>query len=135
MNDKNTQEFSHPRLISVFDIVNPVMSYKYFYLSILDTLWVSNIIDFGCGTWLLTHEFISPERIITGIDPFSELIEKAKERDVGHNIRWLVDSDFDTIPDTSVDIVLLSGHVAQFLIEEKIWKDFLYGASRILKKW
>ena len=34
----NHSEFSHPRLVSIFDTVNPTESYKDFYLGILDTL-------------------------------------------------------------------------------------------------
>ncbi len=133
MKNKNSQEFSHPRLVSIFDIVNPIENYRGLYASLVNDFSARSIVDFGCGTWLLTCEFIAPERIITGIDPFPELIESAKARDVHGSINWLVGSDFDTIADASVDMILLSGHVSQFLITEIEWTEFLRGAQRILR--
>ena len=62
------------------------------------------------------------ERKITGIDPSRELIQQAKQRDTDNRIDWVVASHFDDLPDASVDIVLLSGHVAQFLIDELDWQ-------------
>ena len=65
------------------------------------------------------------ERKITGIDPSRELIQQAKQRDTDNRINWVVASRFDDLPDASVDIVLLSGHVAQFLTDEESWQRFL----------
>jgi predicted RNA methylase len=55
MNDVPTfSEFSDPRLVAIYDTVNPIAEYETFYLDLAAKLSASSIIDFGCGTGLLT---------------------------------------------------------------------------------
>ena len=63
------REFSDPRLVAVYDTVNPIAEYETFYLDLAAKLSASSIIDIGCGTGLLTCSWarLTPCVVLKGV--------------------------------------------------------------------
>ncbi|TSC68775.1 MAG: type 11 methyltransferase [Parcubacteria group bacterium Gr01-1014_56] len=62
-------EFSDPRLVAIYDTVNPIESYQAFYLTLAKRLSASTIIDLGCGSGLLTCELAKQGHHMIGVEP------------------------------------------------------------------
>jgi SAM-dependent methyltransferase len=62
-------EFYDPRLVAIYDTVNPVAEYERFYLDLAAKLSASSIIDIGCGTGLLTCELAKRGHRLIGLPP------------------------------------------------------------------
>jgi 2-polyprenyl-3-methyl-5-hydroxy-6-metoxy-1,4-benzoquinol methylase len=52
---RTISELSDPRLVAIYDTVNPIAEYETFYLDLAAKRSASSIIDIGCGTGLLTR--------------------------------------------------------------------------------
>jgi 2-polyprenyl-3-methyl-5-hydroxy-6-metoxy-1,4-benzoquinol methylase len=70
----NLNEFYDPRLVAIYDTVNPVAEYERFYLDPASKLSASSIIDIGCGTGLLTCELAKRGHRLFGIEPSKAIL-------------------------------------------------------------
>src|SRR5918994_1245496 len=62
-------EFSDPRLVEIYDTVNPIGEYEAFYLDLAAKLSAETIVDIGCGTGLLTCEWVQRGHRLIGVEP------------------------------------------------------------------
>src|SRR3712207_9142716 len=79
-------EFSDPRLVAIYDTVNPIAEYETFYLDLAARLSASSIIDVGCGTGLLTCELAKRGHRLTGVEPSGEMLTLARRRRCGDQV-------------------------------------------------
>jgi hypothetical protein len=63
----NLNEFYDPRLVAVYDTVNPIAEYQAFYLDLASKPSAASIIDTGCGTGLLTCELARRGHRLIGV--------------------------------------------------------------------
>jgi 2-polyprenyl-3-methyl-5-hydroxy-6-metoxy-1,4-benzoquinol methylase len=80
--------YTDPRLAELYDLANPLGADSAFYLRMADETHARVIVDFGCGTGLLTREFASGERSVTGIDPAPAMLAIARRNDPGELDPW-----------------------------------------------
>lgn len=113
-------EFYDPRLVDLYDQVNPVDEYAPFVLATATRLGSRNVVDLGCGTGLLTQRLIDAGFEVTGIEPSGPMLDRARSRDQDQRGRWLQGSA-ERVADLGADLVLMTGHVAQFFLEEDDW--------------
>ena len=81
-------EFSDPRLVAVYDTVNPIAEYETFYLDLAAKLSASSIIDIACGTGLLTCELAKRGHRLIGVDPSNAMLALARRRACGGQVEW-----------------------------------------------
>lgn len=126
------QEFYDPRLVAVYNTVCALGDEKQFYIKLAKDLSVKTIVDLGCGTGLLTIELAKLGYQVIGVEPSSLMLDVAKKNSEGLEIKW-VQGDASSLKEFNVDLVIMTGHVAQFHIENEQWQNTLKSIYKSLK--
>lgn len=116
--------FSDNRLVKIYDDFDPDRSDLDPYIQMLKEVNAHHVIDLGCGTGSLAL-LLSKEGIqVLGVDPAKASIEIAKSKQGAERIKWLV-GDASVLPVNFADAVVMTGNVAQAIIEPKQWSEAL----------
>ena len=110
-------EFSDPRLVAIYDTVNPIAEYETFYLELAARLAATSIIDIGCGTGLLTFELAKRGHRMIGVEPAPAMLAVARRRLSWMNVQWN-EEDASRLGDERADLAIMTGHVAQFFLDD-----------------
>jgi SAM-dependent methyltransferase len=127
-------EFSDPRLVAIYDTVNPYApnAQPGFYSRLAAEVRAASIVDLGCGTGLITCELAGQGYRLTGVDPAPAMVEIARHRRYGDRVRWAV-GDASRLGTPDADLAIMTGHVAQFFLTDESWHAALvalHGALR-----
>ncbi len=125
-------EFRDPRLASLYDVLNPFGDDLEFWCLAAKNLSASSIIDFGCGTGALTCELAKRGHQMIGVEPAKAMLEIAQRRQGSEHVRW-IEGGAEKLDGLQADLVLMTSHVAQFLLDEEECKATLksiYSALR-----
>jgi SAM-dependent methyltransferase len=117
-------EFSDPRLVAIYDTVNPIAEYKTFYLELAEKLSAASIVDIGCGSGLLTCELAKQRYEMIGVEPSHGLLELARRRPGCEKVKW-IEGYVQQLDDTKADLAIMTGHVAQFFLDDACWRAAL----------
>jgi SAM-dependent methyltransferase len=120
--DEPIAEFSDPRLVAIYDTVNAYEpnTQPRFYRDLAAELRARSIIDVGCGTGLITCDLAQQGHHLIGLDPAPAMIEAARQRPGGEQVRWIV-GDISKLGELNADLAIMSGHVAQFFLTDASW--------------
>ncbi|MEO1286180.1 MAG: class I SAM-dependent methyltransferase [Chloroflexota bacterium] len=121
---KLDKHYTDPRLVAIYDIENPRGIDTDFYLALADELNAKRIIDLGCGTGLLTCEFVTSEREVIGIDPSSAMLAVAKQQANAEKVTW-IEGDASAIGQAQADLLVMTGNVAQIFLDDDEWLSAL----------
>lgn len=141
-------EFSDPCLVAIYDTVNPIAEYRAFYIELAAKLagarQVSSIIDIGCGSGQLTCELAKQGHHLIGVEPSSAMLNLARRRaatdlvaaeltaaDIG-TVEW-IHGGAQSLGQFEADLAIMTGHVAQFFLEDEIWHGALASIHKALK--
>src|SRR5271154_6606020 len=85
-------EFTDPRQVLIYDAVN---SYEPgtqpdFYLGVAAEVGAQTVVDFGCGTGIITHEFATRGYRTMGVDPSPLMLEVARQKPGADGVRWVL---------------------------------------------
>ena len=125
-------EFYDPRLVAIYDTVNPIAGYEGFYLDLAAKLPASTIIDVGCGTGLLTCELAKRGHRLIGVEPSSAMLALARRRACGERVDW-VEGDALGLGEVGADLALMTGHVAQIIRDDEVWSATLAAIRKALR--
>ena len=125
-------EFTNPNLVAIYDAVNPIGTYTDFYLKLAKSLNAKKVIDLGCGTGLLSHELVKQGHDIIGIEPAPAMLEQAKQK-YDNEAQWIVGSTEKLHAGMQADLTIMTGHVAQFFLEDTAWHQALHNIHQALK--
>ena len=125
-------EFSDSRLVALYDTLNPFATDTQFYLELAAKLSASTIVDLGCGTGLLTCELAKCGYRMIGIEPASAMLEVARHRPHAGQVEW-VEGDASKLGRIRADLVIMTGHVAQFFLDDIAWRVALTNIHRSLR--
>ncbi len=131
MSEAESKQFTNPLLVEAYDSINDLGEDAVFWLKETDRLAPKNIIDFGCGTGLLTCELAKKGYEVVGIDPASPMIHLAKEKPFAEKINWIV-GDYSALEGCSADLLLMTSHVAQFLLTDDEFNGMLKNAFKAI---
>jgi SAM-dependent methyltransferase len=129
--EPNLNEFYDPRLVAIYDKVNPIAEYQTFYLDLAAKLSASSISDIGCGTGLLTCELAKRGHRLIGIEPSKAMLEVARRRACGKRVEW-IEGDALRLGALRADLVIMTGHVAQFFLDDEDWHSALIAIREAL---
>jgi SAM-dependent methyltransferase len=121
-------EFYDPRLVAIYDSVNPIAEYETFYLDLASKLSASSVIDIGCGTGLLTCALAKRGHRLIGVEPSKAMLEVARRRACNEQVEW-IEGDALGLGERRADLAIMTGHVAQFFLDDEGWHSAL-GAIR-----
>lgn len=125
-------EFYDPRLVAVYNTICALGDEKEFYIKLANDLSVKSIVDLGCGTGLLTIDLAKIGYQMIGVEPSKLMLDVAQKNSEGLGIKW-IQGDAASLKDFNADLVIMTGHVAQFHIEEEQWKNALKSIYKALK--
>ena len=126
------REFHDPRLVAIYDTVNPIAQYQRFYLELAEKLPASSIIDIGCGTGLLTCELAKRGHKMIGVEPSSTMLDAARLRTDVEDVRW-IEGDVTKLNGLQADLAIMTGHVAQFFLDDESWNEALKAVRKALR--
>lgn len=119
------------RLVALYDDDNPDGPDHDFYRALADESGARSVIDLGCGTGILTVTLAEPDRRVVGIDPSATMLDHARGRPGAAAVTW-VHGDSRQLPETSVDLAVMTGNVAQHIGDED-WARTLLDLRRALR--
>ncbi len=129
-----TPEFTDPRQVAIYDAVN---SYEPgtqpdFYLGVAEEVSAETVVDLGCGTGIITLEFARRGYRMIGVDPSPVMLEMALQKPGAEGVQW-VQGEAGQLGTTRADLVIMSGHVAQFILKDGDWLEALAGVKEALR--
>jgi len=127
----NYSEFSDLRLVAIYDSLNGLGDDVEFICKLASKLEAHSVIDFGCGTGLLTNELAKRGYQTVGIEPSAAMLDVAEHKLDSKKVKW-VEGSFEKLEGLQTDLVLMTSHVAQFFLEETKWKAVLKAAHNSL---
>lgn len=124
--------YTDPRLVDLYDSDNPRGVDTDFYVQLADDLQAHTILDFGCGTGLLTRELAVDGRRVIGIDPAAAMLAYARRQPGAERVQW-IEGDASALGTTDADLVLMTGNVAQVFLDDAEWAATLQAIHAALR--
>jgi SAM-dependent methyltransferase len=127
-------EFEDPRLVAIYETVNAYApgTQPDFYLALAEELGARSVVDLGCGTGLITRQFAARGLEVIGIDRAPRMLEVARSRPNSERVRWLLGGP-EQAQGANADLAIMSGHVAQFFLDDESWRAALEGLRAALR--
>lgn len=122
-----SKQFSNPLLVQAYDSINALGDDADFWFREIKRLAPKSIIDFGCGTGILTCELATQGYNTIGIDPFGAMLEIARKKPNADKVRW-IEGNYTKLQGLRSDLLLMTSHVAQFLLTDEEWNGLLNNA-------
>jgi ubiquinone/menaquinone biosynthesis C-methylase UbiE len=123
--------FAEPRLVGIYDALDADRSDLDAYLEIVEEFAARSVLDIGCGTGsyvcLLARRGIG----VFGFDPAAASLEVARRKPGADKVSW-IHGDVSALPPLDVDMVTMTGNVAQVFITDDQWAAVLATARRVL---
>ena len=82
----------------------------------------ARVADVGCGTGRLTVALAAAGHEVTGVDPALASLSRARDRPQGDSVHWILGTATALAPSV-FDSVVMTAHVAQFLITDEEWEE------------
>ncbi|MDV6011109.1 methyltransferase domain-containing protein [Haloechinothrix sp. LS1_15] len=125
-------EYTDPRLVRLYDAVCSGRHDIDFYLGLAREYAAWRVVDIGCGTGRLACELAALGCEVTGVDPAPAMIEFARNRPGGTAVRW-VEGHAGTVGELGADLAVMTGHVAQVIVDDWQWHRTLRAAWQALR--
>lgn len=124
--------FSHPRLAAIYDAVDGDRSDLDHYIELVDELGATSVLDVGCGTGEFACRLAEQGTLVTGLDPAAASIAVARQKPQADGVRWIKASAVDA-PRLEVDVITMTGNVAQVFLTDEEWTSVLMAAWHALR--
>ncbi|MDR5764603.1 MULTISPECIES: bifunctional 2-polyprenyl-6-hydroxyphenol methylase/3-demethylubiquinol 3-O-methyltransferase UbiG [unclassified Caballeronia] len=122
--------YDDPRLVALYDVLNPFAADTAFYLALAQS--ARHVVDLGCGTGLLACELAKRGHRVTGIDPSPQMLRVARSRPDGDEVTW-IEGDASALPFVgAADLLVMTGHVAQVFLDDDAFLATLKAARRAI---
>ena len=119
--------FEEPRLAEIYDALDPVRTDLDAYVDLAHEWRAHSVLDVGCGTGTLACLLAQRGMEVTAVDPAAASIEMARRKPWADRVRWLV-GDATSLPVLQqVDLVTMTGNVAQVFLTDEEWQSSLDG--------
>lgn len=109
--------YEHPKLAEIYDLDSGWSIDRDFYLSLPGTARKS-ILDLGCGTGLICDAYAEKGHEVTGVDPAEAMLDVARRKPHGKNIEWVQSFAQGYQSDKRFDLIIMTGHAFQVLLED-----------------
>ena len=124
--------FEHPRLVAIYDALDPDRSDLDVYAAIASQLGASRVLDLGCGTGTFALLLADGGLEVTGVDPASGSIGVARAKPGAERVHW-IHGDATALPPMQVDLVTMTANVAQAIVDPPDWEATLSAAYQALR--
>lgn len=124
--------FRNPRLAAIYDALDGDRSDLDLYLSLAHEYNADRILDVGCGTGSFAVLLAGRGIDVTAVDPAEASLAVARAKPDGQRVRW-IHGDARSLPPLQVDLVTMTGNVAQAIVSPAEWAATLAGARAALR--
>ena len=123
--------FEEPSLARLYNPFDPDRSDLDAYRSIVGELGARRVLDIGCGTGTFACMLGRDGVEVVGLDPALASLEIARKKPGAESVRW-VHGDVGALPPLTVDLVTMTGNVAQVFVTATEWKSVLDAVHGLL---
>ncbi len=95
-----------------------------FYLTLARAVGAGSVVDIGCGTGALAVDLARRGCHVIGVDRADAMLDVARARPGGDAVDWIHGYAVD-VPRAVADLVVMTGHVAQYFIDDNDWARLL----------
>jgi SAM-dependent methyltransferase len=121
--------YSEPRLAALYDPLDPDRPDLEVYAAMAAEFGARSVLDIGCGTGAFACLLASRGFSVTGLDPALASLDLGRAKPSGDRVRW-VHGPAAALPPLQVDLVTMTGNVAQVFLTDDEWFAVL-GAARM----
>jgi SAM-dependent methyltransferase len=116
--------YADKQLAALYDALNPPGPETGFFVSLASEASQQHrrpaqVLDMGCGTGRLACELAAHGHQVTGADPAAAMLDVARARPGGDRVRWIQTGAAQLAERTRYDLIVLTGHVFQLLLEDR----------------
>jgi SAM-dependent methyltransferase len=124
--------FEDPRLAATYDAFEGQRPDLEAYLRIAEELNAQRVLDVGCGTGTFALLLAARGLEVIGLDPARALLELASGKPDADRVRW-VQRSASAAPPLGVDLVTMTGNVAQAIVTAEEWDGALQAIHAALR--
>ncbi len=124
--------YENPRLAALYDPLDPDRSDLEVYAAMAAEFGARDVLDIGCGTGTFGCLLAARGFTVTGLDPARGSLDIARSKPFADKVRW-VHGTVSDLPDLQVDLVTMTGNVAQVFLTDAEWDAVLGAARRVLR--
>ncbi len=123
--------FADPRLAAIYDALDTPRHDLEAYLAIVEEFGARSVLDVGCGTGIFACLLAERGLTVTGIDPAAASLASAREKPHADKVTWLLGTT-NALPPLRVDLVTMTGNVAQVFLADEDWSSTLKASRGVL---
>jgi SAM-dependent methyltransferase len=124
--------FAHPRLAAIYDALDPDRGDLDAYVRLAEEFAARRVLDVGCGTGVFALLLADRGIEVVGVDPAEASLEVARGKPGSERVCW-IRGDAKALPPLRVDLVTMTGNVAQAIADSSGWRETLSGACTALR--
>lgn len=104
-----------------------------FYLALARQLAPASTADVGAGTGLFCSLLADSggKLRVTGVEPQQTMLNLARRQPLADRVQWIQGTAAD-LPRGTFDLVFMTGHVAQYFLDDTAWAEVLQQIARSL---
>jgi SAM-dependent methyltransferase len=124
--------FEERRLAEIYDPLDPDRSDLDLYVGLTDEFAARSVVDIGCGTGTFACLLAGRGIEVTAVDPAAASLEVARTKPHAELVHW-IHGDATSLPSLQVDLVTMTGNVAQVFLTDDEWTSTLRAAASALR--
>ncbi len=124
--------FADPRLAAAYDPLDPDRADLDAYVAIAAECGARQVLDIGCGTGTFACLLARRGLEVTGVDPAAASLQVARAKPGANRVRWVL-GEAASLPPLQVDLVTMTGNVAQVFVADAEWAAVLRAARAALR--
>lgn len=126
--------FDDPRLAALYDPLHLDRRDLHAYVALAEELGAHSVLDIGCGTGTFACLLAERRMEVTAVDPALSSIALARAKTYADRVRWLV-GEATSLPPLQVDLVTMTGNVAQVFLTDEDWTLNLRSVSDSMRRY
>lgn len=124
--------YATPELAAGYDADSAGRRDLDFYLDLAAGLDAARVADIGAGTGLLCSLLAGAGHEVTGVEPERTMLDIAQRQEHAASVSW-VHGTAERLPAGWADLVVMTGHVAQYFLDDAAWAEAVAHARRALR--
>jgi SAM-dependent methyltransferase len=125
--------FEEPRLADIYDLLDdPGRPDLAPYLALAKEFQTGSVLDIGCGTGTLACWLAGCGVEVTAVDPAAASLRVARKKPFAERVHWVL-GDATTVQPLQVDLVTMTGNVAQVFLADEDWAAALKASRAALR--
>src|ERR1700728_4134852 len=130
--DRADTLFEDPRVAKLYDPLDPDRRDLAVYVAVVHELGARGVVDIGCGTGMFACLLADADIEVIGVDPATAMLDVARHKPGAERVRWIHGIATD-LPPLQVDLVTMTGNVAQVFLSDDEWAATLRATTHALR--